>query len=352
MKTTMKKMNLSNDYLSAFCLQISLLLHAGISIGDGLHMLAEDEEDPKVKELLTSLSEQVDDGYQISEVMEKSGCFPDYVVFMARTGEETGRTESAFKALSDYYEEQRRLSERIRSALLYPVILLILMLLIIGVLLIRVLPIFHTVYKQLGGSMTGIAAGLLQLGNVLRAALPVIGIVMGIAVALVLVLYFSDSLRGKLTGWIKRRMGDKGLFRKIGMARFASALSMGMMSGLAIEDAMRTAMGFQEESEKVKAGYEQCLESLEQGEPLAESLKKAEVFPALYCRMLSLGVKSGAGDDIMVEIARRLDDDATSSIDGAVGKIEPTIVIVTSIMVGVILLSVMIPLMNIMASIG
>ncbi|MGN0343346.1 MAG: type II secretion system F family protein [Lachnospiraceae bacterium] len=348
----MKKMNLSNDYLSAFCLQISLLLHAGISIGDGLHMLAEDEEDPKVKELLTSLSEQVDDGYQISEVMEKSGCFPDYVVFMARTGEETGRTESAFKALSDYYEEQRRLSERVRSALLYPVILLILMLLIIGVLLIRVLPIFHTVYKQLGGSMTGIAAGLLQLGNVLRAALPVIGIVMSIVVVLVLVLYFSDSLRGKLTGWIKRRVGDRGIFRKVGMARFASALSMGMMSGLAIEDAMRTAMGFQEESDKVKAGYEQCLENLEQGEPLAESLKKAEVFPALYCRMLSLGVKSGAGDDIMVEIARRLDDDATSSIDGAVGKIEPTIVIVTSIMVGVILLSVMIPLMNIMASIG
>ena len=348
----MKKMNLSNDYLSAFCLQISLLLHAGISIGDGLHMLSEDEEDAQMKELLKSMSEQVDDGYQISEAMEQSGCFPDYVVFMTRTGEETGRTESAFKALSDYYEDQRKLSDRVRSALLYPVILLILMLLIIGVLLIRVLPIFHTVYKQLGGNMTGIAAGLLQLGNVLRAALPVIGVVMGAVVVLVLVFYFSDTLRGRMTGWVKKRFGDRGIFRKVGMARFASALSMGMMSGLAIEDAMRTAMGFHEESEKVKAGYEQCLEYLKQGEPLADSLKKAEVFPSLYCRMLSLGVKSGAGDDIMAEIARRLDDDAARSIDGAVGKIEPTIVIVTSILVGVILLSVMIPLMNIMASIG
>lgn len=348
----MKKMNLSNDYLSAFCLQISLLLHAGISIGDGLHMLSEDEEDPRAKEILIAMSEQVDDGYQISEAMEQSGCFPDYVVFMTRTGEETGRTESAFKALSDYYEDQRKLSDRIRSALLYPVILLILMLLIIGVLLIRVLPIFHTVYRQLGGSMTGIGAGLLQLGNVLRAALPVIGVVMGIVVVLVLVFYFSDSLRAKLTGSLKRRFGDRGILRKIGMARFASALSMGMMSGLAIEDAMRTAMGFHEESEKVKAGYEKCLDCLEQGEPLADSLKNAEVFPSLYCRMLSLGIKSGAGDDVMAEIARRLEDDATRSIDGAVGRIEPTIVIVTSILVGVILLSVMIPLMNIMASIG
>ena len=67
----MKKMSLSNDYLSAFCLQISLLLHAGISIGDGLHMLSEDEEDAQVKELLCAMSEQVDDGYQISEAMER-----------------------------------------------------------------------------------------------------------------------------------------------------------------------------------------------------------------------------------------------------------------------------------------
>ena len=191
----MKKMNLSNDYLSAFCLQISLLLHAGISIGDGLHMLSEDEEDPAAKKILQSMSEQVDNGLQISEVMEQSECFPDYVVYMTRTGEETGRTEEAFKALSDYYEEQRQLSERIRSALLYPVILLILMLLIIGVLLIRVLPIFNTVYNQLGGSMTGIAAGLLKLGDVLRAALPVIGIVMGIVVVVVLIFYFSDIFK-------------------------------------------------------------------------------------------------------------------------------------------------------------
>ena len=200
--------------------------------------------------------------------------------------------------------------------------------------------------------MTGIAAGLLKLGDVLRAALPVIGVVMAVFAVVVLVFYFSDSLRGKLTGWFKRRFGDRGMLHKIGMARFASALSMGMMSGLAIEDAMRTAMSFHEESEKVKAGYEQCLKNLEQGEPLAESLKEAEIFPALYCRMLSLGVKSGAGDDIMAEIARRLEDDASRSIDGMVAKIEPTIVIITSILVGVILLSVMIPLMNIMASIG
>ena len=348
----MKKILLSNEYLSAFTLQISLLLHAGIPIGDGLHMLAEDEEDSDAKELLISLGEKVDDGVQLSDAMTESGCFPDYVIHMTKTGEETGRTEAAFKALANHYESQRQLSERIRSAVLYPVVLLILMLLIIGILLIRVLPIFNDVYKQLGGSMTGMAAGMLHLGNALRAALPVIGVVAAIFVVFVLILIFSDKLRGRLMGAFKKRFGDRGMIRKVGMARFASALSMGMMSGLSMEDAMRTAMNFHEDSEKVKAGYEKCLQLLEAGEPLADALKSTQIFAPIYCRMISLGVKSGAGDEIMEEVSRRLEDDANRVIEGAVSKIEPTIVIATSIMVGVILLSVMIPLMNIMSTIG
>lgn len=348
----MNQMNLSNDYLSAFSLQLALLLHSGISIGDGLHMLAEDEENPETKKVLESMSDQMDDGLQFSDVMEKNGNFPEYMVYMIRNGENTGRVESALKALSDYYENQRQLSESIRSALFYPVLLMILMLLIIGILLIRVLPVFATVYRQLGGSMTGVAGGFLKLGALLEQALPVIGGVILVAVVIAMVFYFSDSLREKLAGKIRRRFGDRGLLRKISMARFASALAMGMMSGLTIEDAMRLAMGFHQESDRVKESYRRCLQNLEEGEPLADTLKKEKIFPALYCRMLSLGVKSGTGDQIMTEIAGRLEEDVSRTIEKAVSRIEPSIVIVTSILVGVILLSVMIPLMNIMATIG
>ena len=348
----MKKMSLSNEYLSAFAMQISLLLHAGIAIGDGLQMLAEDEENPDAKEMLLFLGEKVDDGIPIADAMEESGCFPSYVVHMTRTGEETGRTESSFVALANHYERQRQLSERIKGALLYPLVLVVLMLLIIGVLLVKVLPIFNKVYEQLGGAMSGMAAGLLQFGEFLRASLPVITVLVAVFVIVALVMFFSDKLRAKVVLFIKQKFGDKGLIRQVGMARFASALSMGMMSGLPVEEAMRMAMKFDEGSAKMNERYENCLKDLEIGEPLGDSLREEKVFPSMYCRMISLGIKSGQGDNIMEEISRRLDEDANRSIDGAVSKIEPTIVILTSIMVGVILLSVMIPLMNIMSSIG
>ena len=127
---------------------------------------------------------------------------------------------------------------------------------------------------------------------------------------------------------------------------------MGMMSGLNTEESFRNAMNFQFSIPKSKARYEKCLEMLEIGEPMADCFKDNEILEAKYCRILGLGAKSGSSDTAMEEIARRMDISVQLEIERKVGKIEPTIVIITSILVGVILIAVMLPLINIMSSIG
>lgn len=348
----MKKLILSNEYISAFCLQVCLLIHAGINLADGMHLLAEDETDKQSRELLQSLAEKLDDGIQLSEAMAETGCFPDYVVNMAATGEETGRMEQAFKALADYYDSQKQLNDRIRSALVYPVVLLFLMVMIIGILLVKVLPIFNQVYNQLGGSMEGMAGGLLKLGQVLRDVLPVLGVIIGIFAVAALLLLYNSKVRSAVFKQYKKYFGEYGITKKVGMARFASAFSMGMLSGLPMEEALKLAAAFHQDVPQAKKRYDKCVELLEEGEPLAEAMRTAKVFEPLYCRMLALGIKSGNGDGIMEEIARRLNENASQSIEELVSKVEPTIVITTSMLVGMILVTVMLPLMNIMAAIG
>jgi len=142
------------------------------------------------------------------------------------------------------------------------------------------------------------------------------------------------------------------LARRMAESRFSSAMAMGMASGLNIEDSFRTAMKFQDTTPKVQERYNACLERLERGEPLAESFRTEKILEASYCRILDLGAKSGTSDDAMAEIARRMDDAVQMDIERKVGKIEPTIVIITSILVGIILVAVMLPLVNIMSSIG
>ena len=348
----MSKQTVSNEYVSAFCLEMSLLLHAGIGIEDGLYLLIEDEKDKKSKKMLEQLADLVTEGKPFSEAVREVGTFPKYVGDMIETGEETGRLEQSFQALADYYDRQQQLMSQIRSALLYPFILMILMLVILVVLLVKVLPIFNQVYEQLGGTMGGTAKLLLRFGDWLGSIMPVLcGIIFDI-VLVAAVIACSKRTRGFFVKLYKKVFGGHGIVRRMGEARFASAMAMGMMSGLNTEDAFRTAMLFQDVNQKTKKRYEKCLEMLEVGEPMAKSFRENEVLEASFCRILDLGAKSGTSDTAMAEISRRMDDRVQLEIVRKVGKIEPTIVIITSILVGIVLITVMLPLIHIMSSIG
>lgn len=348
----MKKRILSNEYVSSFCLEMSLLLHAGIGIEDGLYLLIEDEKDKTMRKMLKGMTDTLEEGRAFSEALREAGRFPKYVCDMIETGEQSGRLEQSFQALSAYYDRQMQLSNQIRNALLYPIILMVLMLVIIVVLLVKVLPIFNQVYEQLGGSMSGTAQVLLQIGQWLGEAIPVLCVILGVVIVLGAVIGSSSMIRGFFIGIYKRIMGDHGITRRMGEARFASAMGMGMLSGLNTEEAFRTAMLFQEGVPKTQKRLKMCLKMLEAGEPMADCFKKNKILDATFCRILDLGAKSGTADTAMEEIARRLDDSVQMEIERKVGKIEPTIVIVTSILVGIILIAVMLPLINIMSSIG
>lgn len=343
---------LDHEYISAFCLEMSLLLHSGIGTEDGLYLMMEDESSKKNKQMLSDMADVMAEGRPLSEALREAGCFPQYVENMIETGERTGRLEQAFAALSDYYDRQMQVSSQIRSALLYPAILMLLMLVIIVVLLVKVLPIFNQVYEQLGGTMTGTAGMLLQAGGFLGRSMPVLCIVLGVIVILAGVLAGSGTVRSRVLSRYKKWFGAYGITRRIEEARFAFALAMGMKSGLTVEESFRTAMLFQETGRKNKERYENCLELLERGEPLAASFKETEILEAKYCRILDLGAKSGTSDMAMDEIARRMDEGVQTDIEKKVGRIEPTIVIMTSVLVGIILIAVMLPLINIMSSIG
>lgn len=348
----MKKLTLSNEYISSFCLQTALLIHAGIGLEDGIHLLAEDAQAEQEKELLLQIATALEEGQAMSDAMAGTGCFPEYVIHMTAVGERTGRTEQAFRSMADYYESQRLLGNRIRSALVYPSVLLVLMLGIIGVLLVKVLPIFHQVYEQLGGDMTGLAGGLFVLGQFLEKALPVIGILVALGFVFAVVLRFHTGTREGCKRLVIRLTEERSVMKKISAARFTAAMAMGMKSGLMAEDALELAAAFQQAEPKAAKKQEHCRELILEGKPLADALRESGLLEPVYCRMLALGSKSGAADSVMDEIARRLDEEAQIEIEKLVGRVEPTIVILASLLVGAILLAVMLPLMNIMSSIG
>ena len=335
---------MSNESLSSLCLELSLLLHAGVGTGDALSLLA--EEDGTLK----AMAERVDSGETLSAALRESGAFPAYARGLIEVGERTGRTEEALSALARYYEERARMARRVRSALLYPAVMLALMLVVIGVLLVKVLPIFDDVYASLGGRLTGVAAGLLTLGRWLEGAMPVLFVLLALLAALVLLFTLSGSLRGRILSLWQRTRGDRGVGRKLNNARLAQALAMGMASGLPVEEAVDLSAGLVEGGARERC--QRCRERLEKGAGLGEALKESGLLPARQSRLLELGQRGGAGDAAMEKIARDLSEEGEAALDALVSRVEPALVLVCSVLVGLILLSVMLPLMHIMSAIG
>lgn len=348
----MKNLKLSHDEISTLCLELALFLHAGADGGSGLVLLAEETRDPARKALLTEMSRKMDEGLPLSQAIEASGAFPHNVAAMVQVGERTGRTEESLRALAQYHDRRSQMDRHLRSVLLYPSILLLVMLAVIVVLLTRVLPIFNSVYASLGGQLTGLAGGLFRLGELLNTVLPLLCVILALAVIFLVAFSASQSFRNRLMAWWQRRRGVKGVTWKQTCARFAQALSMGLSSGLTAEDAVASAGVLLEDHPAAANRVRDCLTAMANGTSFTRALKEAELLPAAECRLLELGMASGSSETAMEEVARRLNLEAEAALEQQVGRVEPTMVVVTTVLVGAILLSVMLPLAHIMTVIG
>ena len=342
---------LSGPYLSSFCMELSLVMKAGISLGEGLSMLKEDETDKQRLEMLTKLFEQVDSGVSLHSAMEESQSFPKYVVDMIEIGEKTGRTEAVLKALSEHYDRQEQISRSIKNAVVYPAVLMLMLLLVIIILITRVLPIFNDVFNQLGTQMSPVAISIMNFGNALsKYSFIIFGVIAVIAI-IAFVISLVPNLRAKAVSTYNKMTASRGISKKIASARFASAMAMTLASGLDTDESLDMVERITDNS-SMKAKIDNCRKLMAESEPFDDAISKSGIFTSLYCRMLSVGFKTGTADTVMSEIARRSEADVDENIERVINRVEPALVIVMSLIVGLILLSVMLPLMGIMSTIG
>lgn len=343
---------LSQDAVAGICMELSLLLHAGIMVSDALTLLADGSQGPE-EECLREMASRTDEGVSLGQAMAQSGSFPAYATGLMAVGERSGRTEEALKALADYYTRKSRLDRQVRSALLYPAVLLGMMLVVIGVLLVKVLPIFEDVYATLGSQLTGVAGALLVLGRWLGRAMPVLLAVLAVLALVALALALCPGLRNRAMGLLGRNRGSKGLSRARSNAWVAQAMAMAMASGMELEEALELAGQLvAQDAPAALRRCQHCQELLDAGTRLGTAMGESGLLPPAQCRLLDTAQRGGSMDAAMDHIAARLSEDSEASLERWAGRVEPALVLVASALVGLILLSVMLPLMHIMSAIG
>lgn len=331
----------SMQYISSFCMSIHLSMDAGISVSEGVLLFAQEEKDASKKAGLTKIYDAMETGEPFANALKTSAVFPSYMVDMIETGERTGKLDETLMSLSKYYDRQEQMASSIRGAVFYPLMLLATLLIVLIVFLVKILPIFSAVYRQLGSEMPGIASGAMSLGIWLSSAWIAIVVVLAALFALAVV------FRRELSRWAAGLFMRGAIGKTITASRFSSVMAMAMASGMEMEDAMELSERII--GEKVtKAKIARCSMQMQEGKSFASCVSNTEIFAPLYSRMIAIGVKTGSADKVLEEIAKRTGSEANDKIEAFVGKIEPTLVIIMSILVGILLLSVMLPLAGIM----
>ncbi|MBR6328255.1 MAG: type II secretion system F family protein [Lachnospiraceae bacterium] len=342
---------LNNFEISTFSSQMSMMLSAGITVSEALRLVEQDAQTDEGKELVSVIYNSVEKGSTLSQAMEESGVFPRYMLDMVHLGQETGKLDSVFSSLADYYDRNESINSGIRQAVTYPFIMIAMMLCVIIVLVSKVLPVFSDVYEQLGTTMTGVSATILNAGGALGAYS-----VIFISIFCLFVLgyvYVNESPKAKefVSDLGAKFFLTRNLFDKIAAGHFASGMALAISSGFPTTDAINMVEQLINNKEYRKK-ITLCKALVGEGTSFADAAVKSNVFSGTYGRIIASGYKSGMLDQVMNKVAAKYEEEIDHEIGKFLSVIEPTLVAVLSLVVGLILLSVMLPLMSIISQIG
>jgi len=342
---------LTSEELSVFCDQIALMLESGMTIRDGIDMLAEDEEKQNAKNRPYSLMRETveETGSLYIAMKEREADWPHYMVEMVGIGEETGRLEDIMRNLSRYYLREGRIRDAASSAVTYPLVLGAMMVVIIAVLLWRVMPVFRRVLGSLGVDSSGSAVRMMNLGTV--AGWVVLGL---IAVAIIGVICVAALLRTKhrekTMAFLRKLLPPvQRISHKLSSSRIASMLGMMLSGGFPIENALDMAAGALEDEQSI-ARVKEIHNAMDQGETFADAVSASGLFSDFYNRVLKIGAASGHEPQVMTKIAEVYEEQVEDDLGRMISLIEPVLVALLSIVIGAILLSMMLPMAGVMSS--
>ena len=347
-----KKRIMSSEELSSFCDQIALMLSSGMTLRDGIEMLAEDEMKEKNLKVrpYTNLYKVVDEtGSLYIAMKENEEDWPSYMIEMVDIGEQTGRLEDIMISLSKYYQREGRIRSAAVSAITYPLVLGVMLVVIIAILLWRVLPVFRRVLESIGVGGSGSSSFLMQVGTYAGwAVLILIGLV--IIAAIVIIILLKSKARNKTMKFLKNLFPPvRKLTEKLSASRVAGILGLMMTSGFPMENALEmapAALADEESVEKVRF----IREEMKKDQTFTDALSKSGLFADFHNRMLKVGAASGHEPQVMDKIAEIYEEQVEDGLDRLISIVEPTLVALLCIVIGAILLSVMLPMAGVLSS--
>jgi type IV pilus assembly protein PilC len=333
--------------VAVFSRQFATMINSGLSLLRALNILAEQTESKALAEIANQVRMDVEKGSSLSQAMSKHPkAFGRLYVSMVRAGEVGGALDSVLLRLADTIEKQVELRRKVKSAMTYPAVVAILVLTIVAAMLLFVIPMFEGIYKQLGGTLPAPTQFLINLSKFLRKLwfvvfFGIIGGVFGFRK------WIASEEGRKQWDAIKLKMPIFGkLVRKTALARFSRTLSALVRSGVPILESL-DIVAETAGNHVVATAVRETQAAVKRGDPLSKKLEEHPVFPPMVVQMMAVGEETGALDEMLDKIADFYDQEVEATVDAMTSLIEPLLIVVMGVCVGGMIISLYLPMFNI-----
>lgn len=334
--------------LTTFCRQFAIMLTSGIQILDCLEVLKSQSFTSYFKSILHVIADDVKSGDMLSTALDKhKKVFPDFFVSMVHVGEASGKLETVFISLANYYESDAALRRKVKGALAYPLMLLGMTIAITVLMLAFVVPTFKDVLVDLEVEPEGFTAFIYGISDFLLAfwQLIVVGVIL-ICGGLFLYLQTEGGKKAFDIFKIKSPLIGKVMVELI-TARFARAFSILLSSGMDLASALDSTALILGNS-YIEARFKAASEEVRNGTTITAAFRKYQLFPDMMTQMLSVAEKTNSLDEVLGRSCKFFDEQVEATLSSITTKIQPIMLLIMGVVIGSLFLAVYAPMLSIM----
>jgi type IV pilus assembly protein PilC len=341
-----KKVKLKD--LAVFARQFATMINAGLSLLRTLNILVDQTENPKLKESIGEMRDDVERGSSLSGAMSKHPkVFSNLFVAMVRAGETGGQLDTVLTRLADNYEADYKLRQKIKAAMTYPVVVAGIAVLLVTIMLLFIVPTFAEMFEGLGGELPLPTLILLKLSQAAKWLVPLL-----VVLAIVGVMAYKRVRKANAefrlrADRLKLRIPIFGdLFQKIALSRFARTLALLLRAGVPVLQAL-DIVADTTGNEVLTRATNDVKDSVRSGETMASPLERHGVFPPMVVQMISVGEDTGAIDAMLDKVSDFYDQEVESTTESLTSLIEPIMIAVLGGIVGSMIIALYMPMFKI-----
>ena len=330
-----------------FSRQFATMINAGLALLRALYILEEQTSNPRFRKIISRVRMDVEAGMPLSDAVEKHPvAFDRLYVSMVRAGEIGGVLDQTLDRLATQLEKDDSLRRSVKSAMVYPLLILSFAILVMFALILFVIPVFGAMYDDLGGQLPLLTRIMMGISNMMRSFWFIL------FPAIFLAIYGIRRLKKSRRGtevWdrvklrLPMKLGD--IIQKIAVSRFSRTLATLVSSGVPILQAIEIT-GKTSGNTVIEYAMEDVKEQIKAGESIARPLEKVKVFPPMVTQMIAIGEETGALDVMLHKIADFYEDEVDTAVKSLTSIIEPIMMIFIGGIVGLVVVAMYLPIFN------